>query len=62
MALPKTEKNCETLAEQIYEAVCSPNQLNKELLHRLCITYVNGLSDDAFRDYWYHYVGAPNDD
>ena len=62
MALTKTTENCLELADALYKAVCSPNQVNEELLYRLCISYVNGLSDDAFRDYWYHYIGASEDD
>jgi hypothetical protein len=54
----RAERN-DVLVDAIYDSFNNPQSRvpNPELLYRMVIGYVAGLSDDAFRDYWGHYCG-----
>lgn len=58
----KNSMNEAMLADAFYDILGGDHAPIPELLYRMCASYVSSMSDDAFRDYWMHYVAEDSVD
>jgi hypothetical protein len=52
----KNSMNEALLADALYDILGGDNATVPDLLYRMASSYVSSMSEDAFRDYWVHYV------
>lgn len=58
----RTRDNIEKLRDALIVKATDGRDLSDDadaLIARMAEAYIDGMSDDAFRDYWFHYFNKP---